>query len=117
MTPFNPRAMSERDLQQLKVQAVLLKAKVDLYEKELETFKARAEAERQMFGWLANSLLDPAQNREPLRRYEIAHAEHCAAQVNLRVVTIEELRRDKNVVEEMIKELGKPHLLAPRDLA
>lgn len=113
MTPFTPRPMSEHELGQLKLQVVLLSAKADLQERELQAFKIRCERERQMFGWLAESLLDPAQNRETLKQWVKAHVEHCECQVEIRVVAIAELRRDKNVLEAMIREGEKPQLIAP----
>jgi hypothetical protein len=115
---MNPRPMSENELGQLKANLVLVQAKTEMIEKELETFKARLEKERQLFGWIANNLINPGVNREPLRAWQIAHAEHSQAQIDIKIVQVEEMKRDRNVLHRLIEEAEKGRdLIVPGRIA
>src|ERR1700679_1081016 len=71
--------ISPEQLQQHKNSLQLTIAEIDLQEKELATWKARGEAERNLYSWIADVSADPTVKRTPLRVYQDAHKAHYAA--------------------------------------
>lgn len=96
--------ISPEQLQQHKNSLQLTLAEIELQEKELATWKARGEAERNLYSWIADVSADPAVKRTPLRAYQQAHKDHYAAQVGLKELAIVKLKSIAAILEAMVKE-------------
>lgn len=111
----------------------LTTAEIELHERELEAWKKRGEAERNLFSWIATMSVigvprydfdvatDPGINspmwagqRTPLNAYLTAHENHYAAEYELRQLVIVKLKSTQAILramiaeaEQMIKEPGR----------
>lgn len=109
---FNPhqyagQGISPDQLMQLQRTLTLLNAEIAMHEKELHNFKELRQAERHMFVWLADSLIDPAVKRRPLEKFVECSKAHTEAEVELKILNIEKLKAERNITQAMIEEAGK----------
>ena len=84
-----------------------MEAEIDLHEKELSAWQARGEAERNLFGWIADSTIDPGVSRRPLEKYREAHKEHHDAQGQLKQLAIIRMKSEVITLRELVKEADR----------
>lgn len=96
--------ISPEQLQQHKNSLQLTVAEIDLQKKELAAWKARGEAERNLYSWIADVSADPAVKRTPLKAYQEAHKAHYAAQADLKELAIVKLKSTAMILEAMVRE-------------
>jgi hypothetical protein len=96
--------ISPEQLQQHKNSLQLTVAEIELQERELEAWKARGEAERNLYSWIADISADPAVKRTPLRAYHDAHKAHYAAQGDLKELAIAKLKSTAMILQTIVNE-------------
>ena len=111
-TLSGPMSITPEQVQQLERTLALLNAEIEMSEKELDTWRALGIAERTLYGWLAENLIDPGIKRRPLEKYTEAHKEYMAAKANLMILGIEKLKAERNIAQAMIQE-AKQSVKAP----
>ena len=106
--------ISPQQLEQHRNSLTLTTAEIELHERELEAWKKRGEAERNLFSWIADVAADPGIKRTPLNAYVTAHKNHYAAEYELRQLVIVKLKSTQAILramiaeaEQMIKEPGR----------
>jgi hypothetical protein len=99
--------VTPKQLQQHKNSLQLVTAEIDLHEKELEAWKNRGEAERNLYSWIADVSADPAVKRTPLKAYQQAHKAHYEAEGNLKELVIVKLKSQQAMLTAFIEEAEK----------
>jgi hypothetical protein len=96
--------ITPEQLEQHKNSLKLTTAEIDLHEKELECWKLRGRAERNLFAWIADVSADPGVSRVPLKAYTEAHKAHYEAQGNLKELVIVKLKSQHAMLTAFIAE-------------
>lgn len=99
--------ITPEQLEQHRASLQLTLAEIDLQEKELAAWKARGEAERNLYYWIADISADPSIKRTPLRAYQDAHKAHYAAEGDLKALAIVRLRSTAAILMALIAEAEK----------
>jgi hypothetical protein len=102
--------ITQEQLENYRSQIRGMEAEIDLHEKELSAWQARGEAERNLYGWLAEFTIDPAVSRRPLDKYREAHQEHYKAQAELKQLAIVRMKLEANTLRELVKEADRSQL-------
>jgi hypothetical protein len=96
MTSVNP--------DQLRNQVKLLTAEVEFNSQELDRWKKRGEAERNLYHWFADCMIDPGQSRVPLQKYTQAHKEHYQAKTQLKELNLAKIKSQLAIATAMLEE-------------
>jgi hypothetical protein len=81
-----------------------LTAEIDLHEKELATWKARGEAERNLYRWLAEVTIDPGFRKTNLTTYCDAHKAHYLAESDLKELAILRMKSQLGILRAIVQE-------------
>jgi hypothetical protein len=99
--------ITPEQLEDYKNQLILTNCEIDLQEKELAAWKARGEAERNLYRFIVDVSADPGVSRKPLAAFNDAQKAHYAAQADLKQLAIVKLRSQSAILTAMIAEADK----------
>ena len=99
--------LTPEQFQQFKNNVTLLTAEIAMQERELVCWNRRGEAERNLYLWIADALVDPGRSRTPLDAYREWHKAHYNAQAELKQLAIARLRSELAITEAIVREAEK----------
>lgn len=99
--------ITPEQLQQHKNALALTNAEIDLEEKELAAWKARGEAERNLYQFIVDVSADPAVSRKPLNAYCVAQKAHYKALADLKELAIVKLKSQSAILTALVAEAEK----------
>ncbi len=85
----------------------LITAEIDLHEKELEAFEARAKAEANFWAWITNLSLPAGKSRKPLDEVLDAQRSHYEAAKCLKIIYLTKMKADQGVLRAMLEECDR----------
>lgn len=101
------QGITPEQIAQMKNSISLLEAEITMQQLELDTWIKRGGAERAMFTWLADKLIDPGHSRRPLAAYLDAHKANFDAMGQLKELSIVRLKSQLAITSEMLKEADR----------
>jgi hypothetical protein len=99
--------ITPEQLEDYKNQLILTNSEIDLQEKELESWKAREEAELQLFKFIAGTSMSPGLFRKRMAAFEELHKAHVTAATHVKRLSIVKLRSQAAILNAMIGESEK----------
>jgi hypothetical protein len=99
--------ITPQELENYRSQISGLTAEIDLHEKELAAWKARGEAERNLWRWLVEVTVDPGFRKTNLTTYCDAHKAHYLANSDLKELAILRMKSQVNILRALVAEADR----------